>query len=451
MKEKETRARVSLSRKKSILPKFRLDFKKIVIAVLAVLLISSISVYASSSYGIMKNKYDLVKLLGNGKYLVLFQNNAEARATGGFIGSFAVVEIEYGKIKSFDIESNIYKRDHQYDYVLKRTAPEPLASWLKSENNLYWSMRDANWAIDFPETAKEVEWFYKNEGGTDVDGVVAVNATLVQDLLKDIGPINMSKYNEIITADNFFDVLHNQIEKKYFEKEENKEINEPKTILKDLYAEVFSKITSTDFKDQLVPFILNELDNKEILLYFNNPVFQEIAQAKNWAGQVKNVNSDYLYINNSNLGGLKSSLNISQSVAVDSFINENNERINRLTIIRTHQGKGVWPDADNKNYMRILIPKGSQIQDAKLDKENILAKINLGTEANKTAFGLWYTTKIGQTRILELEYKLPAELNKKSYSLLIQKQPGSIDDDLVVTINNMVKFRGYLSNDLEIK
>ena len=435
-------------------PKLQVNFnwKKVIAILLIVISTGFISVYATDSVDFVKNKIDLVKLFHSGKYLILFQNNAEARATGGFIGSFAVVDIEYGKIKNFYIDTNIYKRDQKYDYILKRIAPEPLASWHKSGGNPYWSLRDANWAVDFPETAREIEWFYKNEGGENVDGVIALNATVVKNLLDILGPVNLPKYNQVVTTNNFFDTLHEEIEKKYFEKEENVIIDEPKTILKDMYSILIERTKDKKYREQIYKYVLRQLDEKEILLYFNNLDLENIVLAKNWGGEVKYTNGDYLYINNSNLGGAKSSLNVKQELELNSFINSTNEEvINELTIIRSHLGDGQWPDDNNKNYMRILVPLGAKIISAKMDQNDITAKINLGTEARKSVFGLWYTTKIGQTRILTIKYKLPDRINNKNYNLYLQKQPGSLDDEVEVIIDNMVKFRGLLDKDKEIK
>ena len=48
----------------------------------------------------------LVTLMGQNehkRYLVIFQNNRELRASGGFIGSFALVDINNGRVRSIEI------------------------------------------------------------------------------------------------------------------------------------------------------------------------------------------------------------------------------------------------------------------------------------------------------------------------------------------------------------
>ncbi|MDD5397161.1 MAG: DUF4012 domain-containing protein, partial [Candidatus Moranbacteria bacterium] len=76
---------------------------------------------------------------GNGprKYLFLFQNNSEMRATGGFIGSYGLLDIANGHIKNFFIDG-IFNPDGQ----LKDRIVPPAPIQKISAN---WSMHDSNW------------------------------------------------------------------------------------------------------------------------------------------------------------------------------------------------------------------------------------------------------------------------------------------------------------------
>ena len=88
------------------------------------------------------------------RYLVVFQNNTELRATGGFIGSFALVDFANGKIKHIEIPTG-----GPYDLAgsLRETvmSPQPLHIV-----NPIWQFQDANWFPDFPTSAKKIMWFY---------------------------------------------------------------------------------------------------------------------------------------------------------------------------------------------------------------------------------------------------------------------------------------------------
>lgn len=418
-----------------------------ILTIVLVIFIIFWATYKIFSVEPLKSFANIFQLFRHGKYLILFQNNAELRPTGGFIGSFAVVDINYGKISHVYIDTNIYKRDNKYNYMLQIPAPKQMA-----HEGKYWSMHDANWAVDFPVAAQQIAWFYEHEGGTAVDGVIAVNASLIANLIGIIGPINLDQDSLTITKDNFFAVLHKNIEKDYFENEENKTVNEPKTILVDLTEAIQEKLKNKKIYPSIFLLIKEALDRKDILLYFYNNNLEEFITLANWGGQVRESNGDYLYINNSNQGGMKSSLNISQAVNLESRIIESGSIINDLTITRTHLGSGLWPDANNINYMRVLVPDKSQLIFAQLDGKDVLSEVEITSEAGKTVFGLWVTTNIGSTKTLEIKYQIPLTIkNEQNYSLLIQKQPGAMPDHMKITFNNQLKYNNTISEDLEVK
>jgi len=136
--------------------------------------------------------------------------------------------------------------------------------------------------------------------------------------------------------------------------------------------------------------------------------------------------------------------------------------INTVTIMREHQGgdsKYDWWNRVNSNYLRVYLPLGSELISAdgqsleiyqppidyqkhnfKKDPlvEEIESKMILdektGTrifkESGKTVFGNWVYVSPGETVVLVYKYRLPFKIDltkpTDSYSLLVQKQLGSI-------------------------
>ena len=52
-----------------------------------------------------------------------------------------------------------------------------------------WYFWDANWWADWPTSANKLMWFYEKSNGPTVDGVVSFTPTVMEELLKIIGPI----------------------------------------------------------------------------------------------------------------------------------------------------------------------------------------------------------------------------------------------------------------------
>ena len=369
--------------------------------------------------GFLGPKMALARLfLGlNGKYLVLFQNNTELRPTGGFLGSFAEVEIKHGLIKKWDFETNIWTRDK--NYASKICLPQPVPFIEKWGEGSCFGMRDSNWEIDFSSASQDIENFYIKEGGEQVDGVIALDATFFVKLLKIIGSIELPEYNLTLTPENFISETQYFVEKEYFKDGENRIENEPKTILKDMFPIVINRIKNPKIWWKLFAFSENELEQKNVLFYFNNPSSQKIAQRYDFTGEVKTAEKDYLYINNANLGGLKSSQNILEEVSLNIKAQMDGAYLNTLTIKRTHRGDGKWPDGINYNYTQVLIPKNSLLKE-----KTGIEQIDSSNEYDKTIFGFWTTVAPGETKTFTVSYVLPFK-QAKDYSLLIQKQPGA--------------------------
>lgn len=390
-----------------------------------------------------QNEINSLKMFSSGKYLVLLQNNAEIRPTGGFIGSFAIIEFSNYKIKKIDFNTNIYKLDQNFTSNHIVTPPVPLAGI----SNGKWSLRDSNFSIDFPTAAKEIEWFYNQETGDNVDGVIAINASVIANLLKLTGPVNLDNYNLILNSNNFYNELTTQIEKNYYTTSDSRDTNEPKTILKDLFPILVNRLLSVN-KITLTKEIYQEIRQKQIIFYSNNQQIEEAILAQNFGGAIRDSASDYLNINNANVSGGKSSLNIAESI--DYQVKTQSDKLAaNLTVTRTHNGTGVWPDGVNINYMRILVPQSAILISAVLNDKDITSKVESGTVTNKTYFAVTFQTAPGTTDVLKLNYNLGISL--LNYQLLLQKQPGNLGDDVKISFNDNVLFNGKLLRDTLLK
>lgn len=388
-------------------------------------------------------KLDVFRMFASGRYLVLFQNNAEIRPSGGFIGSFAIVEFSNYQIKKIDFNSNIYKLDKAYtaDHII----PPPMP--LEETTGGRWALRDANFAVSFPEAAEKVEWFYTQETGESVDGVFVLNASVLKDYLQLTGPITLTKPDTTITSDNIFTELTEQIEKEYYTTTENQQTNEPKSILKNMMPEILKRAQGQN-KIDLGKFLLSQIENKQILFYVNDKNIEEAILAKNWGGKVLDFTGDYLQINVANIDGAKSSLNVAQKVDYE-VKNQQGLLFGDLTVTRTHGGTGIWPDGKNRSWVKTLVPKGSILKQATLDGKDVMAKMEKGEEAGKDYFATWVIVPPATSAVLHLNYLLP--ISKENYQLLIQKQSGSLGDKVKVIFESRVLYNDILRKDTVIK
>lgn len=386
----------------------------------------------------------LQSVLRPGHYLVLFQNNAELRPSGGFIGSFAVVDIGTYGIEDYVIDTNIYKRDKAFTDKYTIELPGPLAQGLQGAT---WAMRDANWDLDFRDAARRTAWFYEQEGGEPVDGVIAVNASVVQDVLRLTGPLAVQELPVPLTADSFFQTLAQEIERDYYLDPAAAAANEPKSVLNSLLPLLRDAVLRPSVAGQLPRLVRQELDENQIQIYLYDEARQAEVVRRGWAGEVSPGDGDYLYLNNAQIFGFKSSLNIWQEAELDVAALSDGRLQHELTVRRTHGGDGVWPDYRNNNYLRIAVPPGSELGTVSLNGVP-LAEVDITQEAGTTVFGAWLTTDPGYTSELSVAYVTPPVASP--YRLRYQKQSGVLGERLLVRYDDAVLFDGGLVRDLEL-
>lgn len=370
----------------------------------------------SAAAALLTETPELFGLSGERRYVLLFQNNTELRPTGGFIGTYAVITFNNGTVTDFMVQTNIYKADKAFADRTPIVPPYPI-----SEATTVWGMRDANWAVDFRESAKQVLDFHQGIYGKPAHGVIAFDTTVILDLLRLTGPIDFPEYNTTLDADNFVDVVQFKVEKEYFEDEQNKQLNEPKTIIADFIPKLFTAVSALpeDQKQSLPGVLWQAVERKSVQAFVINQKAEAAFGDLEIDGRVKDAPADFLYLNNANIGGGKSSKSMLQETVLKQ--RQVGGRVeNTLTITRTHRGNGEWPDADNSNYLRVLVPKGSELVSA----DGAFELHEVAEEAGKTVISGWFRTPVASKKNAVIRYRLPEGVGKDDYSLFIQRQPG---------------------------
>jgi hypothetical protein len=135
-------------------------------------------------------------------YLVLFQNLAEVRATGGAANAFAVVRADRGKVRF--VEQGMAATDLQsfLDPVLPL---EPAMRALYSER-LGKYPADVNFTPHFPTAARLVREMYRLRSGRTVDGVLATDPVALAHLLRATGPLRLPS-GAVMTSSNAVKLL----------------------------------------------------------------------------------------------------------------------------------------------------------------------------------------------------------------------------------------------------
>jgi len=431
----------------------------------------------------------LISFLGSNeprKYLVVFQNQHELRPTGGFMGSYGILDVQKGKIMGFDIPGRgTYNLRYQLNEYLK--PPVPL---LLVDNR--WEFQDANWFPDFAASAEKMAWFYEQGRGTTVDGVIAINASVLERILAVLGPIQNEKYNMELSSGDALGKIQQYVEEDY-----DHAVYQPKQILEDLANELLDHTKEINAMSavRLVSELSSAFGQKEIQIYLRHDDMEmQKLREFGWTGEIAKNSSaqDYLMVVNANIGGLKTDAKINQTIEHQAVVQEDGSVVDTVMITRINNGGAdeKFYGGNNVNYLRVYVPSGSELIEAggfnyppeelfkvsedwyKIDKDlaNLEKEVGVhsrtGTritnEFGKTAFGNWVITPPGEKSVVYFTYRLPFGVIKRTvapidldnniwqkaqkfilasandseystYSILVQKQSG-IDSEFSTKI-----------------
>lgn len=373
---------------------------------------------------------EIFGLAGQRRYLVIFQNPHELRPTGGFMGSYAVVDVKDGRIKNLTIPpGGTYDVQGQLNAHVE--PPRPLLI-----TNKRWEFQDANWFPDFPTTAEKILWFYRRSRSVTADGVIAVNATVLERLLGIIGPVELPERRLTISAGNALATLQEVIETG-----SEKKLRRPKQILSDLAGELMQTLANLPPSSALplAGEFNSALQEKEIQIYLADSDAETAIRSAGWGGNVipTRAPQDYLMVVNTNLQGGKSDALIDQAISHQAVVAPDGSITNTVTITRAHRGasiNGLYGQT-NIDYLRLYVPEESTLVSARgftwppeqafrspepwYAKDDLLQAVEteigfddmsgtkITSEFGKYAFGNWVVTEPGTVSEVRFTYRLP--------------------------------------------
>ncbi len=348
-------------------------------------------------------------------FLVLFQNNMELRPGGGFIGAFGVLKTQGEQVKEIQVhDTNVF--DDRISTGIE--PPYPMGEMLSIGN---WEMRDSNWSPDFPTNAEKVEELYHLQGGQeDFDGVAAISTEVLLSFLEAVGPVELEGYPGEYNSENAVLKLEYQVEKGY--KEQDIEKGKRKYVMKDLAKEILHRVQNLTWREKkdLLLKVEEHLDNKDVMVYFEDDNLQERISRLNWSGEVdEDFEKDYLMMVDANLGALKTDLHIERSFdyTVD-FSEEQPQAVLNVHYENTARARD-WMTSDYRSYLRVYVPEESWLTNA----EEVGA-MRFGEDLGKKYFGALVNVPINSQKTITFKYDLPEKISRENYNLKIQKQSG---------------------------
>lgn len=349
-------------------------------------------------------------------FLVLLQNNMELRPGGGFLGQYAVIKTKNGEVISSYVEdANLLDQR----ITARVPTPYPFKQMMSLKK---WKFRDSNFSPDFPTNVEKAKYFYRLSGRSSegFDGVIAINATVLNDVLELTGPITVPGYNVEFNKDNAVLKLEEIVEKAYL-MDPSLDTQNRKAIMKKMTPLLIEKIFGLGSIPKLADFAHKQIANKNIMINFTDPELQKLVEGVDWDGSVdKEWAGDYLMAVDANMGALKSDYYIERSMDYNIDLTQPKPLVTLKILYKHNAQYGDWRTSDYHSYLRVYVPEGSNLLDRKMVSYPYIQK-----EFGKTYFGFKLDVLMrGQTEAV-ITYELPERFsNQEDYKLLIQKQSG---------------------------
>jgi hypothetical protein len=383
-------------------------------------------------------------------YLLLIQNEDELRATGGFITSVGSFVIRGGELLTVRFDDSYIYEDWGKAYP---AAPWQLQEYMSIPVLL---LRDANWFSNYPTSVSMVEYLYAYHSNHSVDGIIAIDQQALVILLRAIGPVTVEGVATPVSADNVIAYMRAA------------KVPPPgvkpvdwdrKAFIGQMASVILEKLLSGDgiAWDALTRALLRTLNERHVLLQFDDPQMEKVAAHRNWDGAVRPGVGDFLMVVDTNVGYSKGNAVVDQKLYYHVDLSAPAYPQSSLVISQSNRAPKDSPCGETfqfselfyplnrcyLGYLRVYLPDGSRLVAAAThpvpagwtpNALAIPARVDLLDEAipGVRGYGTLVGVPGGQTLSNGFRFVLPPSVietdsrsGKMTYRLKIQKQAGT--------------------------
>lgn len=370
------------------------------------------------------------------RYLVLFQNPAELRPTGGFVGTIAELELHRGQISHYEFQDVYHLSDDYGEQTEHRVrAPWAIREYIRSDHLQF---QDANWSADFPVSAELLIEMAEAAGWSELDGVVSVQPETIEDLISVIGSITVEVDGDQreITSGNLHDEAERQ---RRIIREGGEAETDHKEVIELISENLVDELSSGDQQDLIdsVFLLFDRFDNRDMQVFHQDDDVQAFLEDLNWAGLRKpEPGTPTLFAVFANITGLKTSLVMQPDIHLEILESDSagvTEAI--LTIGLGHLGAeegDPFYEGFQRWWLDVLLPSGSAVVGTVPDTSADPDASNGGSYV--------VNLPVGEREGISVRFSMP-----ETDRLLIRRQPGLVTLEGAIDIescNESVEFRG---------
>lgn len=355
------------------------------------------------------------------RLLFLAQDTWELRPSGGYIGSYGILEIGNGRIHMARYRDAV---DLPYPRTRVR-PPEPLDSNLPHP----WSLTGAGWWPDFPTSARAAQKLLELQTGERVDGVLGSTQQFLEDLLTATGgTLTVPGYPDVLTPSNISDRILYNVELK-------RPLDTPrKKFLTLLTEELFDRLEALKGSSgrEVMSAFGRAFKVRHLQLYLNDPDDQAVVERADWSGALTAPeHGDLFTLADANFGTDKANRWVRKQTTYTVTRTEAGRLVAQVEVRTTDFGERSTINPAYSSYLRVYAPPGSVL----VDPDEHVADVRTGTENGLVTFGAGQTIRPESSQTRRFVYYLPESVVRDGvYRLMVRPQAGTPDDTITVRL-----------------
>jgi hypothetical protein len=384
---------------------------------------------------------------GPRRYLLAIQNNAEARATGGFIGDFGeliaqsghISQGRFGRIALLNVPEGTDRHvPAPADYLVRYARFSPFDLW-----------QNVNMSPDFPTVGAVAAGLYSRSAGAPVDGVIGVDPIALSGMLRLTGPIQVAPWPSPITADNVVQVT---LQSAY----DSLPNDERVAFLGDVARAAFDALTSRDLggpvhlAQELGPVVAQH----HLQLYLTHPLEEAFVSRLGASGAFAPASGDQLLVTTQNASANKVDYYLSRAVKYQVVVEPVSANLEGGATARVHGKLSVEltngaPDhghsadalgpydprfqaGENRTFLSVYTALA--VSTSSLDSESLA--VESGTELGRNVYSTFVSIPAGSTRTVTMAVAGSVNIDPGGwYTLELPRQPALGNDRLTMTID----------------
>lgn len=345
------------------------------------------------------------------RYFLALQNTAEARGTGGLLGLFGVLEAVDGRLRLVRLAGT-------------EQLPKPVRPALAAPQDLRErfaafapdrSWANANLTEHFPDAA--AVWLEMWQAGTGerLDGVIAVEPTMLRFLLAASGPVVLPDGSAV----SEHNVVHLTQDAAY---RDITDVRARKAHLAALVEAVLEPVLAGGVApDQVVRALARAARERRLLVASADPAEQVLLARTAASGAVPSEDQPFAMLTVNNAGGNKLDAYLERSLDYVAGPCANGRRSSSVTV-RLHNGtpvglpdyvtgrvdarRSALPYGQHKVIVSVVGSRGAQLRAASLDARPVL--VRAASQRGRPVFELHVDLSRLQSRELVLQLSEPA-------------------------------------------